>query len=83
MRVYLEYHDEDDNSHKFWQADNETTFDPSRPGGLPGDIVWVSWGRIGSNGQKAKPRNFNSVESAEGFITKKTKEKLAKGYVHC
>lgn len=72
MRVYLEYHDDDENSHKFWEADNETTFD---------DIVWASWGRIGSKGQKAKPRNFNSAEDAEGFITKKAKEKISKGYV--
>jgi len=74
MRVYLEYHDEDDNSHKFWQADNETTF---------GTIVWVSWGRIGSKGQKAQPRNFGTIEDAERFIEKKTNEKESKGYIHC
>lgn len=70
----MEYHDEEENSHKFWQADNETTFE---------DIVWVSWGRIGSKGQKAKPRNFGTAEEALSFIEKKVEEKVRKGYVHC
>ena len=72
MRVYLEYHEDDENSHKFWQADNETTFE---------DVVWTSWGRIDTNGQKGKPRYFDTAEAAEGFITKKVKEKISKGYV--
>ena len=73
MRVYMEYHDEEENSHKFWQADNETTFD---------DIVWVSWGRIGSNGS-GKNHYFGTAEEALNFIEKKAEEKKRKGYVHC
>ena len=74
MVVYLEYHDEEANSHKFWQATIEDT-----RGIGPKCTANTRWGRIGSKGQ-SKLVHFSTEGQALEFCLKKKEEKIAKGY---
>ena len=60
---------EGDSHNKFWSAERS------------GTSVHIEWGRIGMSNSKTQDKDFDSVSSAEDFITKKSGEKLKKGYV--
>ena len=71
MVVYrLEYNNDEENSHKFWQAI------PFEHG------IETRWGRIGKKGQR-KFIDMDNPFDRDQFITKKIEEKERKGYVRC
>jgi len=47
---------------------------------LVGKKVIVRYGKIGTDGQLS-PKEFESKEEAEAFVTKKIKEKTKEGYI--
>lgn len=67
MEVYLEYHNEDKNSHKFWRAQ------------IRGANVFVRWGRIGASGQ-GQTKIFSSESAARDFYEDMVSKKRKKGY---
>ena len=54
---------------KFWQA------------AVRGSTFHVTFGKIGTKGQSAKPKVFPNADKAIAFLVKKEKEKRKKGYV--
>ena len=76
MVRYLEYHNEAENSHKFWTAHVIDGIPPYASG------VKTTYGRIGSNGQ-VNTKYFDTEEEAAGYLDKKISQKLAKGYKEC
>ena len=73
MIRYLEYHNEAENSHKFWTAHVIEGIPPYANG------VKTTFGRVGTMGQVNK-KYFDSEEEAIAYLDKKTSQKLAKGY---
>ena len=66
MKKYLEY--KDHASNKFWEIN------------LKGKIVTLTYGKIGTKGQKTLKDDFATSEEAKKFAEKKINEKLKKGY---
>lgn len=64
---WLEYHDDSENSHKFWAILVE------------GKHFTTQWGRVGTVGQK-KMKSFSSCEEASKEALKLVREKKRKGY---
>ncbi len=66
---YYEFKDAATNASKFWEFSIE------------GKSVLVRYGRIGTAGQTAKPKEFATEAEAMRFAEKKRNEKLKEGYV--
>jgi len=73
MTRYLEYHNDAENSHKFWTAQVIDGIPPYTSG------VKTTYGRVGSNGA-VNTKYFDSEVEAHEYLDKKTSQKIAKGY---
>ena len=76
MEKYLEYHNEGENSHKFWTAHIIDGIPPHASG------VMTAYGRVGTNGQVRK-KYFDTEEEATEYLDKMISQKFAKGYKDC
>ncbi len=69
MKAYLEYHNDIENSHKFWQIK------------LSCKDVEIRFGRVGINNPATFVRSFKKPEEAKKFVNSKLREKINKGYL--
>jgi len=77
MPVELEYHDAEENSHKFWRVEVQHCNVGQT------DECWqvtTVWGRVGSNGQ-SKSWSFDREEMARRTAKNKARMKRRKGYL--
>jgi len=69
MKKYFEYHNNSENSHKFWQIT------------LSSKNVEIKFGRVGIKNPATFIRSFKNSSEALKFANSKLKEKINKGYV--
>ena len=67
MKKYFEY--KDAVSNKFWEIN------------LKGKIITLTYGKIGTKGQKTLKDDFTTGEEAKKFAESKIREKTNKGYI--
>lgn len=73
MVTYLEYHNDAENSHKFWTAHIIDGLGSYESG------IKTTYGRIGSNGH-VRTKYFDSEGEATTYLAKKISQKIQKGY---
>jgi predicted DNA-binding WGR domain protein len=76
MARYLEYHNDAENSHKFYLI-NVTDGIGSYESGIK-----TTYGRIGSNGH-VRTKYFETEGEAIAYKNKKISQKIQKGYKEC
>lgn len=80
QRAYMEYHDEEANSHKYWSAEMLESTIP----GHEGPTVKIRYGRVPgydrSMSCQGLTKMFASEDEAKAFIEKKHEQKYNKGY---
>jgi len=69
MKKYFEYHNNSENSHKFWQIR------------LSSNNVEIKFGRVGIKNPATFIRSFKKQKDAQKFAETKLREKINKGYI--